>query len=560
MLFEWRRTLSRYRRSNRTKCFIFSAGFMALFFIIATVTQSTGHTPTQYTKHREMSRLEDVSGGFSILGYLDGDQCSRNFHPFVASVLWTLGILWMFLAIAIVCDDFFVSSLEAISEALNLSDDVAGATFMAAGSSAPELFTSVAGVFFVKDIVNDNPGAGTIVGSAVFNIAIIIGASVICAGVTLELDWWPLARDGTYYIIAVLLLITSFSVTTPNQVDWWEGGILVLFYLGYCTLMKYNQKLSDYIKSKRPPKATAQLMDDIPLTNVASQDLPDRTPADEENPNDDRRRRTSSLLTRQYANRVHLSKKPEKLSSPEVERTPSFRSAAVAVMAIERMKSLTDDKKTTGAPQRVEAEVQTDPIEEEEEGVIKKLLYVLSWPFIILFKYTIPDCKSDRWKKYYMLSFFVSIFWIAAISYIMVEFGIKMGRCFHLSTNLMGLTVLAAGTSVPDCLCSMLVAKNGQGNMAVSNAIGSNVFDILLGLGLPWLLSGTVVRPGIALPISTEGLLAYTLMLFAVLFIFLGLVRFSKWSLKVWHGYVFFVVYGIYCVVAISIDKKIIKV
>lgn len=63
------------------------------------------------------------------------------------------------IAIAIICDDFFVPSLEAISERLNLSEDVAGATFMAAGSSAPELFTSVAGVGVESDV-----GVGTIVG------------------------------------------------------------------------------------------------------------------------------------------------------------------------------------------------------------------------------------------------------------------------------------------------------------------------------------------------------------------------------------------------------------
>lgn len=50
-------------------------------------------------------------------------------------------------------------SLEAISEKLDLSEDVAGATFMAAGSSAPELFTSIAGVTVQSDV-----GVGTIVG------------------------------------------------------------------------------------------------------------------------------------------------------------------------------------------------------------------------------------------------------------------------------------------------------------------------------------------------------------------------------------------------------------
>jgi Ca2+/Na+ antiporter len=42
---------------------------------------------------------------------------------------------YSFLALAIVCDEFFVPSLEEIAEKLQLSDDVAGATFMAAGGS-----------------------------------------------------------------------------------------------------------------------------------------------------------------------------------------------------------------------------------------------------------------------------------------------------------------------------------------------------------------------------------------------------------------------------------------
>lgn len=58
-----------------------------------------------------------------------------------------------------VCDDFFVPSLEVISEKMQLSEDVAGATFMAAGSSAPELFTSLMGVLQETDV-----GVGTIVG------------------------------------------------------------------------------------------------------------------------------------------------------------------------------------------------------------------------------------------------------------------------------------------------------------------------------------------------------------------------------------------------------------
>ena len=52
----------------------------------------------------------------------------------------------------------------------------------------------------------------------------------------------------------------------------------------------------------------------------------------------------------------------------------------------------------------------------------------------------------------------------------------------------MGYTFLAAGTSVPDLMSSVLVAREGKGDMAVSSSIGSNIFDITFGLPLPWML------------------------------------------------------------------------
>ena len=68
------------------------------------------------------------------------------------------------------------------------------------------------------------------------------------------------------------------------------------------------------------------------------------------------------------------------------------------------------------------------------------------------------------------------------------------GYTLGIPDTVMGITFLAAGTSVPDTIASVLVARNGYGDMAVSNSIGSNVFDIFLGLGLPWLLK-TTIRP-----------------------------------------------------------------
>ena len=82
------------------------------------------------------------------------------------------GLFYLFIGIAIICDELFVPALEVIAEQLNLSNDVAGATLMAAGGSAPELATSFVGTFQRSDV-----GFGTIVGSAVFNVLFVIGVS-----------------------------------------------------------------------------------------------------------------------------------------------------------------------------------------------------------------------------------------------------------------------------------------------------------------------------------------------------------------------------------------------
>ena len=107
-------------------------------------------------------------------------------------------LLVAFYLLAVICEDYFVPALDEISKRLKLSSDVAGATFMAVGSSAPEFFTSVFAVLKPGD--HADIGAGTIVGSAIFNILVIIGASVIFRQA--KLTWQPIVRDMIFYAIS----------------------------------------------------------------------------------------------------------------------------------------------------------------------------------------------------------------------------------------------------------------------------------------------------------------------------------------------------------------------
>ncbi|XP_075264623.1 sodium/potassium/calcium exchanger 3-like [Convolutriloba macropyga] len=79
----------------------------------------------------------------------------------------------------------------------------------------------------------------------------------------------------------------------------------------------------------------------------------------------------------------------------------------------------------------------------------------------------------------------MSVVWIAVCSFAMVFMVGRAGCSMTIDSFVMGLILVAIGTSVPDALSSVIVARDGFGDMAVSNAIGSNVFDINLGIGLP---------------------------------------------------------------------------
>ena len=158
-----------------------------------------------------------------------------------AVALYVLGVIYMFVALAIVCDEFFVPSLDVIIEKLGISEDVAGATFMAAGGSAPELFTSIIGVF----IAFSDVGIGTIVGSAVFNILFVIGMCALFSKTVLNLTWWPLFRDCTFYSISLITLILFF---VDNYIKWWEAFLMLCLYFLYVIFMKYNEQAERAVK------------------------------------------------------------------------------------------------------------------------------------------------------------------------------------------------------------------------------------------------------------------------------------------------------------------------
>ena len=192
---------------------------------------------------QEPEAVEAAGSRRMLHDYLPGvcDSYLNSNYPTLSILMLLWGIFYTFWGLAIVCDDYFVASLEEISEQLNLSADVAGATFMAAGSSAPELFASMMGVFAVKNEV----GIGTIVGSAVFNLCCIIGGTALFTPALLVIDWKPITRDSFFYLISIILMIW---VMHDSKVSLFEAILLVACYGLYVFAMYKNCQIMDLMR------------------------------------------------------------------------------------------------------------------------------------------------------------------------------------------------------------------------------------------------------------------------------------------------------------------------
>ncbi|XP_069028000.1 sodium/potassium/calcium exchanger 3-like isoform X1 [Embiotoca jacksoni] len=529
-----------------------------------------------------------------------------------AVLLHVLCAIYMFHALAIVCDVYFVPSLEKISENLQLSQDVAGATFMAAGSSAPELFTSLIGVFITKGDV----GVGTIVGSAVFNILVIIGICGIFSGQPISLSWWPLFRDSVFYILSIVVLIL---VIYDDKVLWWEAIILISMYGIYIIIMKFNRCLRCLVErhcSRAGPPCLSSLRrttavgnigdcdnDMVPLKPdscvVAGQDSgvvmvdellnlhPHQLTFSEASlrllitphfPPFTRLRMAGRMVINERQRLIRARVSPEEGGASGEEGVgasgPWGRENGTA--AEENGQTLEGEKEigkemegeTGGGAQPKEEEEQEEEEQEEggeenapfkpfavPDGWCARVKWLLSWPVSFLLRCTIPDCNLPRWERWYLLTFLSSTLWIALFSYLMVWMVTIISYTLGIPEVIMGITFLAAGTSVPDCMASLIVARQGMGDMAVSNSIGSNIFDVLLGLGFPWALRTLIVSYGSVVMINSRGLVYSVILLLASVILTVLCVHLNRWRLDRRLGLGLIMLYAIFLLCSVSFER-----
>lgn len=121
-------------------------------------------------------------------------------------------------------------------------------------------------------------------------------------------------------------------------------------------------------------------------------------------------------------------------------------------------------------------------------------------------------------------------------SNIFVDSATDVARALNVSDAVIGLTIVAGGTSLPELATSVVAARKGQSAIAIGNVIGSNIYNVFLILGLT----------GIVCPMNIHGItfLDYGVMTSSV--ILLWLFSYTRYKVERWEGAVLTGLFTIY--------------
>ncbi|WP_456103218.1 calcium/sodium antiporter [Prevotella sp.] len=150
------------------------------------------------------------------------------------------------------------------------------------------------------------------------------------------------------------------------------------------------------------------------------------------------------------------------------------------------------------------------------------------------------DVKTDEKKS---MATWLSVVWIIVGlvcliggSNLFVEGATIVATKLGVSEAVIGLTIVAGGTSLPELATSVVSARKGNSGIAIGNALGSNVFNILAILGLT----------GAITPMTLKGITLIDLSMLVISVILVWLFSFTTYKIERWEGAVLSVVFIAY--------------
>lgn len=155
--------------------------------------------------------------------------------------------------------------------------------------------------------------------------------------------------------------------------------------------------------------------------------------------------------------------------------------------------------------------------------------------FAAFMTYTLRQVTTDKadevqtetspiWKN--VLFLLGGLVLLAVGSHVFVDHASELALALGVSEGVVGLTVVAGGTSLPELATSVVAARKGQSAIAIGNVIGSNVFNILLILGLTATIS----------PMQIQGITTIDMAVMLISVALVWLFSFTRFTVERWEG------------------------
>eukprot|EP00300_Choanocystis_sp_HF-7_P007882 c15561_g1_i1.p1 GENE.c15561_g1_i1~~c15561_g1_i1.p1 ORF type:complete len:437 (+),score=103.73 c15561_g1_i1:27-1313(+) len=333
-----------------------------------------------------------------------------------------------FVGLAIVCGDHLVKALETLCVRWGIREDVAGASFMAFGNAAPEIIINA--ISALKSHTAEDTRAVDLGLGAIMGSGMI--AFSLIPGVCGLCSKIPMTIKRRPLFRDMMFYAVSISTVIialrDGQITTLEGGLLSLIYVVYVAVV--------YVAA--------------PARNLY--------------------RRTRGLKVRR-ANEKHFV-----VEQREADEAENLRDARLA-------RALSYNA--------LPGETPEPSILQRIWEFLGKIGDLLTWPLRTIFWLTCPACgDGERFEKFYPVTFIIAFAWVSFFSYLIADVVESWGSSSNIPLSFLGVVVVAIGAEIPDMIQSVTVAQKGYGSMAVAGCFGSQITNVCVGLGVPWLLAG----------------------------------------------------------------------
>jgi K+-dependent Na+/Ca+ exchanger-like protein len=468
----------------------------------------------------------------------------------------TLILFLIGLVLLIVGADLLVKGASKLAIALGISPLVVGLTVVAFGTSSPELAVllqaSLSG--------NSDIAIGNVVGSNIANILVVLGLSAIVAPLVVSKQ---LLRFDLPIMVGISFLL--FVLAMDRLIGRADGvllfvGIIAYMFWSIRRSRQENMKMTRVSVSidgdlvafveRHKQEFLATLSKELDVGQELIRMMPVASDS------------LSITLQMPYAFAHRLVKRfheipaigPSLITAVEIPQM-----AKVTIHIEEETASFSQDAQESfvlvvAHTLEISPElIRMMPVEPDSHRFTLEMPREAVRSLISMCKQNDPELAKLRFLKVEQQK----LTWLKHIAFIvgglgmlvlgsrwLVNGAVTFATWLGLSQLVIGLTIVAIGTSLPEIATSIVAGKRGEGDIVVGNVVGSNIFNILLVLGLCSIIAPVEVS-SIALNFDIPVMLAIALICLPVFY--------SEWKVERWEGFLFagyYVAYTVYLILS----------